>query len=72
MVITGPGHWLSTFPKLRIAAAPDRAEIAISNFKSRTYPFFDPAAPVTAHKSNPHFRFSASGCNGPALASARK
>jgi hypothetical protein len=44
MIITGPGYWLSTFSKLRIAGAPDRAEIAISNFKPRIYPFFNAAA----------------------------
>jgi hypothetical protein len=49
MIITGPGYWLSTSPKLRIAGARDRAEIAISNFKSRICPF-DAAAPGTTRK----------------------
>jgi len=52
MITTGPGYWLSTLSKLRIAGAPDRAEIAISNFKSPIYPFFNVAALGTAPKSN--------------------
>jgi hypothetical protein len=72
MIITGPGYWLSTFPKLRIAGARDRTEIAISNFKSRIYSFFNPAALGTAPKSNFRLRFSASGFNGAALPAARE
>jgi hypothetical protein len=65
MIITGPGYWLSTFSKLRVAGAPDRAQIAISNFKSPIYPFFNPAALGTA--PNFRFRFSARGFGGAAL-----